>query len=71
MCARPCAAGRSEIADHGEGCRAGHNVTGRRCELTAVIGANREGGPALAWTGFGGLVLFTCADWALSRVGLE
>src|SRR5436309_337743 len=32
---------------------------------------NREGGPALAWTVFGGLVLFTCADWALSRFGLE
>jgi zinc transporter ZupT len=32
---------------------------------------NREGGPALAWTVFGGLVLFTCADWALSRLGLE
>jgi ZIP family zinc transporter/zinc and cadmium transporter len=32
---------------------------------------NREGGPALAWTVFGGLVLFTCADWLLSRFGLE
>jgi zinc transporter ZupT len=32
---------------------------------------NREGGPALAWTVFGGLVLFTCADWVLSRFGLE
>ena len=32
---------------------------------------NREGGPALAWTVFGGLVLFTCADWALSHFGLE
>ena len=32
---------------------------------------NREGGPALAWTVFGGLVLFACADWALSRFGLE
>jgi ZIP family zinc transporter/zinc and cadmium transporter len=32
---------------------------------------NREGGPALAWTVFGGLVLFACADFALSRFGLE
>lgn len=32
---------------------------------------NREGGPALAWTVFGGLVLFVCADWFLSRYGLE
>ena len=32
---------------------------------------NREGGPALAWTVFGGLVLFACADWALARFGLE
>jgi zinc transporter ZupT len=27
---------------------------------------NREGGPALAWTVFGGLVLFAVADWFLS-----
>ena len=27
---------------------------------------NREGGPALAWTVFGGLVLFAVADWLLS-----
>jgi ZIP family zinc transporter/zinc and cadmium transporter len=26
---------------------------------------NREGGPALAWTVFGGLVLFIVADWTL------
>jgi hypothetical protein len=32
---------------------------------------NLEGGPALALTVFGGLVLFTCADRALSRFGLE
>ena len=32
---------------------------------------NREGGPALAWTVFGGLVLFACADWMLARFGLE
>jgi ZIP family zinc transporter/zinc and cadmium transporter len=32
---------------------------------------NREGGPALAWTVFGGLVLFALADWALSRVGIS
>jgi len=32
---------------------------------------NREGGPALAWTVFGGLLLFTCADWFLSSYGLE
>jgi ZIP family zinc transporter/zinc and cadmium transporter len=30
---------------------------------------NREGGPALAWTVFGGLVLFALADWALSPLG--
>jgi zinc transporter ZupT len=30
---------------------------------------NREGGPALVWTVFGGLVLFVIADWALSAVG--
>jgi zinc transporter ZupT len=29
---------------------------------------NREGGPALAWTVFGGLVLFAAADWALAPV---
>ena len=29
---------------------------------------NREGGPALAWTVFGGLVLFGRADWALSAL---
>jgi len=31
---------------------------------------NREGGPALAWTVFGGLVFFVLADWALGRAGL-
>ena len=30
---------------------------------------NREGGPALAWTVFGGLLLFGLADWTLSRAG--
>jgi hypothetical protein len=30
---------------------------------------NREGGPALAWTVFGGLVLFALADWALGLAG--
>ena len=30
---------------------------------------NREGGPALAWTVFGGLVFFVLADWALGQVG--
>jgi zinc transporter ZupT len=30
---------------------------------------NREGGPALAWTVFAGLLLFGLADWALGRVG--
>jgi zinc transporter ZupT len=30
---------------------------------------NREGGPSLAWTVFGGLVLFAGADWAFSRFG--
>jgi len=30
---------------------------------------NREGGPALAWTVFGGLVFFVLADWALAQVG--
>jgi zinc and cadmium transporter len=28
---------------------------------------NREGGPALAWTVFGGLLLFGLADWAFTR----
>ncbi|HXJ36022.1 MAG TPA: ZIP family metal transporter [Candidatus Eisenbacteria bacterium] len=32
---------------------------------------NREGGPALAWTVFGGLLLFTGADWVMSSFGLE
>ena len=30
---------------------------------------NREGGPALAWTVFGGLVLFGLADWTLAGYG--
>jgi zinc transporter ZupT len=30
---------------------------------------NREGGPALAWTVFGGLLLFALADWTLGAVG--
>jgi zinc transporter ZupT len=30
---------------------------------------NREGGPALAWTVFAGLVLFVLADWALGLGG--
>jgi ZIP family zinc transporter/zinc and cadmium transporter len=30
---------------------------------------NREGGPALAWTVFGGLLLFALADWILTRFG--
>jgi ZIP family zinc transporter/zinc and cadmium transporter len=29
---------------------------------------NREGGPALGWTVFGGLVLFTAVDWLLSEL---
>jgi len=32
---------------------------------------NREGEPALAWTVFGGLLLFACTDWLLSCFGLE
>jgi hypothetical protein len=28
---------------------------------------NREGGPALAWTVFAGLVFFIVADWLLSE----
>ncbi|OGL01336.1 MAG: hypothetical protein A3I14_17380 [Candidatus Rokubacteria bacterium RIFCSPLOWO2_02_FULL_73_56] len=30
---------------------------------------NREGGPALGWTVFGGLVLFTAMDWLLAGFG--
>ena len=30
---------------------------------------NREGGPALGWTVFGGLVLFVIADWLVSPLG--
>ncbi len=30
---------------------------------------NRDGGPALAWTVFGGLVLFAVADWLLAPLG--
>jgi zinc transporter ZupT len=30
---------------------------------------NREGGPALGWTVFGGLVLFALADWLVSPLG--
>jgi zinc transporter ZupT len=30
---------------------------------------NREGGPALGWTVFGGLVLFVLADWLLAPLG--
>jgi ZIP family zinc transporter/zinc and cadmium transporter len=30
---------------------------------------NREGGPALVWTVFGGLLLFALADWTLGAVG--
>ena len=30
---------------------------------------NREGGPALGWTVFGGLVLFAVADWLLAPHG--
>jgi len=30
---------------------------------------NRAGGPALAWTVFGGLLLFAAADWALAPFG--
>ena len=32
---------------------------------------NREGLPALAWTVFGGLVLFALADWAVSWFGVH
>jgi zinc transporter ZupT len=32
---------------------------------------NREGGPALGWTVFGGLVLFAAIDWLLASHGLE
>ena len=32
---------------------------------------NREGGPALGWTVFGGLVLFALADWALAGFGVR
>ena len=31
---------------------------------------NREGGPALGWTVFGGLLLFALADWVLGGLGL-
>ena len=30
---------------------------------------NREGGPALGWTVFAGLVLFALADWLVSPLG--
>jgi zinc transporter ZupT len=32
---------------------------------------NREGGPALAWTVFGGLLLFALADWGLGALGMH
>jgi zinc and cadmium transporter len=32
---------------------------------------NREGGPALAYTVFGGLVFFVIADWMLSALGMH
>jgi zinc transporter ZupT len=32
---------------------------------------NREGGPALAWTVFGGLLLFALADWGLGTLGMH
>jgi len=32
---------------------------------------NREGGPALAWTVFGGLILFALADWVLTAAGIS
>lgn len=32
---------------------------------------NREGGPALAWTVFAGLLCFVLADWALSVIGVS
>jgi ZIP family zinc transporter/zinc and cadmium transporter len=32
---------------------------------------NREGGPALAWTVFGGLLLFALADWGLGALGVH
>ena len=32
---------------------------------------NREGGPGLAWTVFGGLILFTVMDWLLSGFNMH
>ncbi|PYM67441.1 MAG: ZIP family magnesium transporter, partial [Candidatus Rokuibacteriota bacterium] len=32
---------------------------------------NREGGPALGWTVFAGLVLFAVADWLLAPLGVH
>ena len=32
---------------------------------------NREGGPRLGWTVFGGLLLFAIADWLLARYGVH
>ena len=32
---------------------------------------NREGGPALGWTVFAGLVLFAVADWLVSPFGVH
>ena len=40
-------------------------------DLIPEVNRDREGGSSLAWTVFGGLLLFIVADWILSSFGLE
>jgi len=40
-------------------------------DLIPEVNRDREAGSALAWTVFGGLLLFIAADWILSSFGLE
>ena len=66
------AAGTSLIAQHHVGyalaISAGVTIYVAASDLIPEV--NREGGPALGWTVFAGVVLFALIDFALMRVGL-
>jgi ZIP family zinc transporter/zinc and cadmium transporter len=65
------AAATSLIAEHHVGyalaVSAGVTIYVAASDLIPEV--NREGGPALGWTVFGGVVLFALVDWALAGLG--
>ena len=59
----------SFLVRHGLALSAGVTIYVAASDLIPEV--NREGGPALGWTVFAGLVLFAVADWLLAPLGVH